>query len=139
MILGLHHAQITVPPPMEKAAVRFYAEVLGGTPAITTFGEFGMGADSPQAEQVMHAILESPSGLTLMVSDLLPGMDYQPGTNVTISLSGDDEAALRGYWEKLASDGTVSTALEKQMWGDIFGECTDKFGLKWVVNITQNA
>ena len=29
MILGLHHAQITVPPTMEKAAIRFYRDVLG--------------------------------------------------------------------------------------------------------------
>ena len=29
MILGLHHAQITVPASMEKVAVEFYREVLG--------------------------------------------------------------------------------------------------------------
>ena len=29
MILGLHHAQITVPTSMEAAAIRFYADVLG--------------------------------------------------------------------------------------------------------------
>ena len=29
MILGLHHAQITVPPAMEKAAIRFYRDALG--------------------------------------------------------------------------------------------------------------
>ncbi len=28
MILGLHHAQITVPPSMEKAAIKFYRDVL---------------------------------------------------------------------------------------------------------------
>ncbi len=25
--------------------------------------------------------------------------------------------------------------LEKQMWGDEFGMCTDKFGIGWMVNI----
>jgi PhnB protein len=25
--------------------------------------------------------------------------------------------------------------LEKQMWGDEFGMCTDKFGISWMVNI----
>ncbi|MDJ0111613.1 VOC family protein, partial [Rhodococcus erythropolis] len=31
--------------------------------------------------------------------------------------------------------GTVSVPLEKQMWGDEFGACTDKFGISWLVNI----
>ena len=26
--------------------------------------------------------------------------------------------------------------LEKQMWGDEFGMCVDKFGVAWMVNIT---
>ena len=27
--------------------------------------------------------------------------------------------------------------LEKQMWGDFFGMCTDKFGVAWMVNIAD--
>lgn len=26
--------------------------------------------------------------------------------------------------------------LEKQMWGDVFGMCTDRFGITWLVDIT---
>jgi PhnB protein len=29
--------------------------------------------------------------------------------------------------------------LEKQMWGDEFGMCADKFGIAWMVNIGQSA
>ncbi len=45
--------------------------------------------------------------------------------------------ALRGYWEKLSAGGNVQMQLETQMWGDTFGMCTDKFGLPWMVNITE--
>jgi PhnB protein len=83
----------------------------------------------------MHANLTTPSGYTLMASDTPPGMTYSPGTNISISLSGDDGDELRGYWEKLRDGGTVSLPLEKQMWGDEFGQCTDKFGIGWMVNI----
>ena len=41
----------------------------------------------------------------------------------------------RGYWAKLSEGGAVSVPLEKQMWGDEFGACTDKFGIGWMVNI----
>src|SRR5215211_7816717 len=57
--------------------------------------------------------------------------------NIAVSLSGDDADELRGYWEKLSSGGSVSVPLEKQMWGDEFGMCVDRFGVAWMVNITQ--
>ena len=36
---------------------------------------------------------------------------------------------------KLSDGGTVTVPLEKQMWGDEFGMCMDKFGIDWMVNI----
>ena len=62
-------------------------------------------------------------------------MEYNPGTNITVSLSGDDADELRGYWDKLSSGGSVTMPLEKQMWGDEFGMFVDKFGVAWMVNI----
>lgn len=63
-------------------------------------------------------------------------MPYQPGTNIAVSVSGEDADELRGYWDALSGDGTVSVPLEKQMWGDVFGMCTDRFGITWMVDIT---
>jgi PhnB protein len=118
-----------------RQAVEFYRDVFGGELTTTTFGEFGTPADSGFADKVMHAMLTTRSGYTLMASDTPPGMEYRPGTSVSISLSGDDADELRGYFEKLAEGGTVSVPLEKQMWGDEFGSCTDRFGVNWMVNI----
>lgn len=56
-----------------------------------------------------------------------------------MSLSGDDAGELRGYWDKLTDGSTVSVPLEKQMWGDVFGMCTDRFGITWMVNITERS
>lgn len=56
-----------------------------------------------------------------------------------ISLSGDDADDLRGYWAKLSANGTVTTPLEKQMWGDEYGACTDQFGVAWLVDIALAA
>ncbi|ASR36103.1 hypothetical protein BAY61_15040 [Prauserella marina] len=119
-----------------KQAMEFYRDVFGGDLALNTFGESGM-AGSEGADKVMHAMLETSSGFALMASDTPPGMEYNPGTNISVSLSGDDAAELRSYWDKLSKDGTVTVPLEKQMWGDEFGACTDRFGIGWMVNITQ--
>ena len=62
---------------------------------------------------------------------------HRPGDNIAVSLSGDDADDLRGYWEKLSDGGTVTMPLEKQMWGDEFGMCIDRFGISWMVNIGQ--
>ena len=119
-----------------RQALEFYQGVFGGTLTLNTFGEFGQ-PDSPDAKKIMHGMLETDGGLTLMGADTPSGMTHTPGGSITISLSGDDEPELRGYWDKLSEGGTVSVPLEKQMWGDEFGMCTDRFGISWMVNITQ--
>ena len=119
-----------------REAMEFYRDVLGGELVINTFGEYG--SDDPAiADKTMHAQLETDRGFTLMASDTAPGMEHRPGTNITISLSGEDGDELRGYWDKLADGGTVGMPLEKQMWGDEFGMLTDRFGIAWMVNINQ--
>jgi PhnB protein len=119
-----------------REAMEFYKGVFGGTLTLNTFGEFGA-PDSATADKIMHGMLETDSGYTLMGADTPPGMEHNPGDNITVSLSGDDADELRGYWEKLSSSGTVSVPLEKQMWGDEFGACVDRFGIPWMVNIGQ--
>jgi PhnB protein len=119
-----------------REALEFYKDVFGGNLSINTFGEYG-DPDAPEANNVMHGQLETDQGFILMASDTPPGMDFNPGNNITISLSGDDEQELRGYWEKLSEDANVTMPLEKQMWGDVYGQCTDKFGVQWMVDIAQ--
>jgi PhnB protein len=122
-------------PGTAREAMEFYAQVFGGSLTVNTFGEFG--ADAPNPDAVMHAMLETDSGFTLMASDLPPGMEHQPGNNIAVSLSGDDDDELRGYWEKLSADGTVTMPFEKQMWGDVFGMCTDRYGVSWMVDVVS--
>lgn len=118
-----------------RSAMEFYREVFGGTLSLHTYGSFGQ-EDTPLADKIMHGMLETPSGFTLMGADNPPDMPSSPGAGYSVSVSGDDDAELRGYWEKLSEGGTVSVPLEKQMWGDVFGMCTDRFGVPWMINIT---
>ena len=119
-----------------REAMEYYQSVLGGTLTLNTFGQFGH-SDAEDADKVMHAMLETDKGFTLMGADTPPGMSFNPGDTMTVSLSGDDASELRAYWDKLSDGGTVSVPLEKQMWGDEFGQCVDRFGVAWMVNIAQ--
>jgi PhnB protein len=122
-------------PGNARDAMEYYRGVLGGTLTMQTFAEGGMAQDPADANKIMHAQLETESGFTLMASDGPPGTELTVGDNISISLSGDDAGELRGYWDKLSDGGTVTMPLEKQMWGDEFGMCVDRFGLSWMVNI----
>jgi PhnB protein len=119
-----------------REAMTFYQTVFGGELAVSTFGEFGMSDDPAQVDLVMHSQLTGEQGFVLMGSDTPEGMELSPGTNYTVSLSGDDEAELRGYWDALADGGTVTLPLEQAPWGDSFGQLSDRFGTQWMVNIT---
>ena len=118
-------------------AIAHYADVFGGTTHVMTFAEMGM--EGPDAQKVMHGQLETEQGMTLMVADMPPGTTHERGNDVTISLSGDDEPTLRGWYEQLSAGGTVGTPLEKQMWGDVYGLGVDKFGILWHCGIAGDA
>jgi PhnB protein len=125
-------------PGNARQAMEFYRGVFGGELALNTYGESGA-AEGPDGDKIMHAQLETPAGYTLMASDTPPGLETTVGTNISVSLSGDDADDLRGYFEKLSDGGAVTMPLEKQMWGDEFGMCIDPFGVAWMVNISQPA
>lgn len=128
---------LSFPDGTAREAMQRYQEIFGGHLNLSTFGEFGA---TESADGIMHAQLETARGMVLMGSDTPPGQPGEAFTGaVSLSLSGDDEEELRGYWDGLAEGGEITLALERQMWGDIFGMVVDRFGVTWLVNITAPA
>jgi PhnB protein len=118
-----------------REAMEFYHSVFGGELTMSTFAEMQASEDPTEQDKIMHSQLVNDQGLTLMAADVPNGMELTPGNNFSISLSGEDEGELRGYWDKLADGANVTMPLEKAAWGDIFGMCIDRFGVSWLVNI----
>lgn len=119
-----------------REAMEFYRTVFGGKLTISTFKELHASQDPSDDNLIMHSVLEADNGITFMASDTPSRMEYRAGSNMSMSLSGDNEAELKAYFEKLSAGGMVTMPLEKAIWGDSFGMCTDKFGVPWLVNIT---
>jgi PhnB protein len=116
-----------------RDAMEFYQSVFGGTLELSTFGDFQATEDPAEKDQIMHGMLTGENDIVLMGADVPSHMVFSP--NSSVSLSGDDEAVLRGWWDKLADGATVAEQLTKAPWGDTFGMLTDKFGVPWLVNI----
>jgi PhnB protein len=119
-----------------REAMEFYESVFGGELNVNTFADFGASHGPADEDKVMHAQLEAPNGIVLMAADTPSDMEFQEGSNGSISLSGEDEQELRGYFDALAAGGMVTMPLEKAPWGDVFGMCTDRFGVNWLVNVS---
>ncbi len=116
-----------------RQAMEFYKSVFGGQLGLHTFKEYGASQSPDQDDKVMHGVLTADNGIMFMAADMAEASNGNAG--FSIALTGDDEAELRGYFEKLAEGGNVIAPMAKQVWGDMFGMVTDKFGIRWMVNI----
>ena len=83
-----------------RQAMTFYHSVFGGELTMKTFKEFNTSQDPAEDNLIMHAMLVAPNGMTLMGADTPGRMEYRPGTNFSVSLSGDNEAELTDYFEE---------------------------------------
>jgi len=119
-----------------REAMEFYHSVFGGELNMQTFKEFNASQDPSEDDKIMHAQLEA-GDIVFMAADTPNSMEYEPGTNFNMSLSGEDETRLRGYFEKLSAGGTLTMPLEQAPWGDTFGMVNDRFGIRWLVNISK--
>jgi PhnB protein len=121
-----------------REAMEFYKGIFGGKLDMNTFSDYNAAPDPSEANKVMHAVLEAPNGITFMAADTPNSMEYKPSAGFAMSLSGENEDELRGYFDKLSAGGMVTMPLEKAVWGDTFGMVQDKFGVSWLVNISPS-
>lgn len=122
-----------------EQAMGFYRSVFGGELTVMRFSEYGAGDDPAEADKVMHAMLTTDDGMVLMASDTPNSMDLTPGDNVAVSVGGDDETVLRGCWDRLVEGGDVTMPLDRPPWGGLFGMCTDRFGVHWMISVSDDA
>ena len=119
-----------------REAFEFYQSVFGGKLEIHTYKEYHASQDPSEDDKVMHAVLTADNGIVFMGADTPNSMAFDAGARISMSLSGDNDEELSGYFEKLSAGGTPMMPLEMAEWGDKFGMFTDKFGVTWMVNIS---
>lgn len=127
-----------------REAMEFYRSVFGGQLEVMTFEAMkdapGMNVANDEAHLVMHAQLTTDEGLTLMGSDTPSHVGpYAPPRAFAVSISGDDEARLRGYWDGLADGAAITMPLSEAVWGGLFGMLTDRFGVDWMVSVNPTS
>jgi PhnB protein len=123
-----------------REAMTFYQSVFGGELTLNTFGDTKASEDPADQDKIMHGLLLTDGGLCLMGADTPASMEQPtPGSSISVSLSGDDVEALRGYYDKLSASGSVTVPMELAPWGDYFGMCVDGYGVDWLVDASAPA
>lgn len=125
-----------------ERAMEFYKSVLGGEfQQLTRFSEMPGGEQLSEAERerLMHVTLVLKDGLELMASDTLPSMGHvvNKGNNFSISLHPESREEAERIFRGLSAEGTVEMELQDTFWGAYFGSFRDKFGIGWMINLTQ--
>jgi PhnB protein len=118
-----------------------YCDALGGDVEIMRFSESPeSGNVSPDwGNKVIYGTLRSPAGV-LAAMDAPPGRGgSQPGDNFVLGVQTETPAQTDQIFSKLAAGGSVMMPLDKTFWSPRFGMLTDKFGIKWMVNLASDA
>ncbi len=117
-------------------AFAFYEKTVGIQRIMTmTFGEAPPGSPVPEGAKdlVMHTAMKLGS-LVLMGCDAPPGRKQFMG-GFQISLSIADEADVKRLFAELSEGGSVQMPVQETFWSPMFGMCTDKFGVEWMVGV----
>lgn len=119
-----------------REAMTFYGDVFGATPTFLPLS--GMTNMPDDAEQIMHSELRADL-ITLMAADNVGHQDLKHGNTVDIALMAGpaDLAPCQEIFAKLADGGQVTMAMEPQEWGAVYGQCIDRYGFSWAINVAQ--
>jgi PhnB protein len=123
-------------------AMAFYKNIFGGELDVTAYDDLPPDVlkNIPNVEAMKGKLMNAALSGGLMV---IRGADTEEASaeakKVMLCLTNSDEAKMRKIYEGLSEGAKESSGLEKQFWGDLFGTVQDKFGVEWMVDVTQKA
>ena len=122
-----------------EEAFNFYKSVFGGEFAmIQRFRDTPDGSKmSPELQnKIMHVSLPIGKNNILMATDACEEMGFQvtQGNNFYICIGPDSKEEADKLFNGLSDGGKINTPLQEMFWGAYYGDLTDKFGIKWMVN-----
>jgi PhnB protein len=126
-----------------KEAIAFYEKALAAkVVTVQTFGEGPADPNHPMPDgvkdRIMHGMLKVGE-TELMFSDTFPGMPYQTGNNVNITIVTNAADSSKQVFDALADGGKVGMPLQETFWTSAYGQVTDKFGVSWQITTEANA
>jgi len=129
-----------------EAAFNFYKSIFGGEfegDGMMRLGDVPASPEMPPVKDedknlVIHVSLPIFGGVRLMGSDMPAQMGtVTKGNNVYVSLHPDTRVETDRLFKMLSEGGTVEMPMAEAFWGDYYGTCVDKFGIRWMFDTTS--
>jgi PhnB protein len=118
-----------------EQALSFYAMCgIGEIVEMKRHGDHGEAVSSSMRGKVMHAFFKG-EGVAFYASD---NQDAEPMRGSAMMFTLSDQTVATALFSKMANGGVITTPLDIQPWGDLYGKLTDKFGVQWMFNCTMD-
>ncbi|MBI2710118.1 MAG: VOC family protein [Actinobacteria bacterium] len=122
-----------------KDAFTRYSQIFGGELFVMTNAEAsGGGMPGAEPDMVIHAALTLADGSMLMASDDPTG-DGGGTKGVSVSYTAKDAGEATRVFEALSEGGEVTGPLQETFFSPMFGTCTDRWDVAWMVNTEATA
>ena len=126
-----------------EEAFNFYKSIFGGEfeGKISRFSEIPEQEGQVPVKRddqnlIMHICLPIMGGHRLMGTDAPESMGFkiEKGNNISISLEPDLREETERIFNALAEEGEIEMPIQPMFWGDYFGSCVDKYGIRWMLS-----
>ncbi len=121
-----------------EEALKGYARIFGSPePQILRAREAPEGEGMPgwAPDAVMHGAVRVGSGHIYASDD----PEARPMAGACVTVAGRDEAESRRIFDALAEGGTVVVPLGRTFWSPAFGQVTDRWGTRWLIDTEEAA
>ncbi len=121
-----------------KEAFEFYRDLLGGSLAMTSFGESPAASQVPEEwrERIVHATL-TLDGMELAGADVPPD-EFLKAQGIYLLLEPEDEKEAERLFVALAENGDVQIPLQEEFWTVAYGALVDRFGTPWEISCMES-
>lgn len=123
-----------------KEAILFYADVFQATPKIMYFKDMPEDPEFPMDDAIGQLVLNAQlemAGTMVMISDIMPGMNFVEGNNISLTVVTKDVEMVRHLYEVLSEEGEVQMELQKTFWAPLYGMVKDRYGIIWQLSAEE--
>ena len=130
-----------------EEAFNFYKSVFGGEfKHVGRFEEMPLQEGMPpipdsEKNKIMHISLPVSKETVLMGCDSSEtfGETTIFGNNFSITVNGNNKTEADRLFNELSKGGKVIMPMNDTFWGSYYGLFTDKFGINWMINFSENS
>jgi PhnB protein len=86
-------------------------------------------------DKIMHSSLTKGSLTILMGADTISSRPFQQGNNFSVTIHCESLQEIDALFTALGDNGEITMPLQETFWATRFGMLTDRFGIRWMLNL----